>query len=122
MPFNPGDRVHVPSLGAGIVREVRNNRRYLVEIKGRSMLVDETQLDSAEERKPRAKAPPKQTAGELPTRAHAPTSLDLHGMTTEEAVAALDVKAAVHARLKQLPSIRSSLVDLRNPGVTIVTL
>ncbi len=146
MPFNSGDRVHVPSLGTGIVREVRNNRRYLVEIKGRSMLVDETQLEPVEERKPRANAPPTQPAGELPTRAQAPTSLDLHGMTTEDAVVAFDafldaailaglaevrvihgkgggrVKAAVHARLKQLPSIRSFLVDPRNPGVTIVTL
>lgn len=146
MPFNPGDHVHVPSLGTGIVREVRNHGRYLVEIKGRSMLVDETQLEPAEGRKRRANAPPTQAAGERPTRAHAAASLDLHGMTTEEAVVALDaflddailaglaevrvihgksggrVKAAAHARLQQLPSIRSFLVDPRNPGVTIVTL
>ena len=146
MPFNRGDHVHVPPLGTGIVRDVRNQGRYLVEIKGRSMLVDETQLEPAGEPKPRAKAPTSRATDELPTRAHAAASLDLHGMTTEEAVGALDaflddailaglaavrvihgksggrVKAAIHARLRQLPSIRAFLVDPRNPGVTIVTL
>lgn len=72
-------------------------------------------------------------------------SLDLHGKTVAEAVDALDrfvndallgdydqvrvvhgisggkVKAAVHQRLRQLPSIRSFRVDPLNQGVTIVT-
>jgi DNA mismatch repair protein MutS2 len=32
------------------------------------------------------------------------------------------LKAAVHARLRQLPSIRGFRMDPRNPGVTIVQL
>jgi DNA mismatch repair protein MutS2 len=32
------------------------------------------------------------------------------------------LKAAVHARLRQQPSIRAFRVDARNPGVTIVQL
>jgi dsDNA-specific endonuclease/ATPase MutS2 len=32
------------------------------------------------------------------------------------------LKAAVHARLKRLASVRSYRVDPANPGVTIVTL
>ena len=67
-------------------------------------------------------------------------------MTVEEAVAALDIflndallaghadvrvihgrsggrlKAAVHARLKQLPVVRAFRLDPANAGVTIVTL
>ena len=67
-------------------------------------------------------------------------------MTVEEAVAALDsflndallaghaevrvihgrsggrLKAAVHARLKQLPVVRAARLDPANAGVTIVTL
>ena len=86
---------------------------------------------------------------ELPatlTRAHAPAEIDLHGLTAAEAVTALDaflndallaalgevrvihgrsggrVKAAVHHRLRELPSIRNFRVDPTNPGVTIVVL
>jgi DNA mismatch repair protein MutS2 len=80
------------------------------------------------------------------THSYASTSLDLHGMTVGEAAAALDgflndallashaevrvihgrsggrLKAAVHARLKQLPVVRATRLDPANPGVTIVTL
>jgi DNA mismatch repair protein MutS2 len=72
-------------------------------------------------------------------------SVDLHGLTTVEALDALDaflndallaaatearvihgrsggvVRAAVHARLSQLTSVRSFRIDPRNAGVTIVT-
>jgi DNA mismatch repair protein MutS2 len=70
--------------------------------------------------------------------------LDLHGKTTAEALEALDaflndallagggdariihgrsggrLKAAVHARLRQVVSVRGFRLDPRNPGVTIV--
>ena len=73
-------------------------------------------------------------------------SLDLHGTTVDEGLDALGaflntalldgnaevriihgrsggrLKAAVHARLKRMPSIRSFGLDPRNPGVTIVRL
>lgn len=150
MPFSPGDPVHVTSLGRAIVREVRNGGRYLVELKGRTILVTEAQLTAVENpKRVRAIASPSVNPApppETPSRPHAPASIDLHGMTTDEAVAALDtflndallasldevrivhgrsggrLKAAVHGRLRVLPSIRSFRIDRRNPGVTIVTL
>ena len=147
MPFAPGDDVHVAALGTGIVREVRNGGRYLVELKGRSIVAVEHQLTAVDQRKRRAKAAKHSQArtDDFPTRAHVATSLDLHGMTVEEAVAALDtflndallagaaevrvihgrsggrLKAAVHARLKQLAVARAYRVDPANAGVTIAT-
>jgi hypothetical protein len=56
MPFVPGDSVHVSALGKGIVREVRNGGRYLVEIKGRSIVVAADQLTHVEP-SPTAPAP-----------------------------------------------------------------
>src|SRR5918993_1884708 len=89
--FAPGDEVHVAALGKGIVREVRNGGRYLVELKGRSIVAVESQLTAVDVRKRRDKgAQPSHVRDDLPTRAHVSTSLDLHGMTVEEAVAALD--------------------------------
>ncbi|MGH9370227.1 MAG: hypothetical protein ACRD15_01710, partial [Vicinamibacterales bacterium] len=90
MAFSPGDRVHVASLGTGIVRDVRNRERYVVEVKGRSLVVDGRQLQSAEpRRRPRGGRP---TAAEAhtvdPDRASAARStvrsLDLHGKTVPE--------------------------------------
>jgi DNA mismatch repair protein MutS2 len=144
----PGDHVHVASFGKGIVREVRNGGRYLVEIKGRAILVRQAQLAPLDERKPRPTGAGQPPSGvpEILTQAHAPSTLDLHGKTREEAVSALDgflsdailgglaevriihgrsgglVKAAVHARLKQMTSIAGCRIDPRNAGVTIVAL
>jgi dsDNA-specific endonuclease/ATPase MutS2 len=150
MTFGPGDPVHVAALGKGIVREVRNGGRYLVEIKGRSVVVVGHQLAPAESaRTPRRVKP---AAGDTrgpaavePTATASP-SLDLHGTTVDETLDALDaflntallaghaevriihgrsggrVKAAVHARLKLTASIRGFRLDPCNPGVTIVML
>jgi DNA mismatch repair protein MutS2 len=146
--FAPGDEVHVAALGKGVVREARNGGRYLVELKGRSIVAHESQLRFMAAPK-RAAADPAAAApdgSDPPSRAHAPASLDLHGMTGGEAVAALDaflddallaghaevivihgrsggtLKRAVHARLDQLPSVRGYRLDPRNPGVTVVAL
>lgn len=145
--FVAGDRVHVATLGTGIVRDVRNGGRYLIELKGRSIVVAGSQLEPAPERRatkrPEAKtsAPDPAEATSSPSRA-----LDLHGKTVLEAVEALDaflndallegcadvrvihgrsggkVKAAVHGRLAQLPSVRAFRLDPTNPGVTLVRL
>lgn len=150
MAFAPGDEVHVAALGKGVVREVRNGGRYLVELKGRSIVAAEGQLTAASGRKradPRGSRPSQVSVPESFGRAsHVATSLDLHGMTVEEAVAALDtflndallaghaevrvihgrsggrLKAAVHARLKQLAAVQAFRLDPANAGVTIVTL
>lgn len=145
--FVPGDRVHIAMLGTGIVREVRNGGRYLIELKGRSMVVAGSQLEPAPERRatkrPAAKTSASDPAAETPPPSRA---LDLHGKTVLEAIDALDaflndalldgcaevrvihgrsggrVKAAVHGRLAQLPSVRAFRLDPANPGVTLVRL
>ena len=146
MPFAPGDHVLVESLGKGVVREVRRGGRHLVEIEGRSLLVHEAQLSALVERNSRkAAVGPPPAPAESPTRAHAAASLDLHGMTTDEAVGALDtflndallaglaevrvihgrsggrLKLAVHGRLKGISSVRAYRIDPHNAGVTIIT-
>jgi dsDNA-specific endonuclease/ATPase MutS2 len=140
MAYQVGDLVLVTSLGKGTVREVRRRGRYLVEIKGRSLLVDEPQLSALDRRKkPAPAAADTHSAERAITPAHAPASLDLHGMTTDEAVSALDaflsdailaahaevrvihgrsggrVKAVVHARLQALGSVRAFRPTRRIP-------
>jgi DNA mismatch repair protein MutS2 len=143
--YVPGQRVHVASLGTGTVQEVRNGGRYVIELKGRSVIVPGSQLEPVPERRP-TKAPAAQRT--LSDRAAAAPSraLDLHGKTVLEALDALDVflndalldgcpdvrvihgrsggklKGAVHERLAQLRSIRAFRVDPANAGVTLVTL
>ena len=145
--FVPGDRVHVTTLGTGIVREVRNGGRYLIELKGRSMVVTGSQLEPAPERRATKRSATIRSdsdpASETPP---APRALDLHVRTVLEAVDALDsflndalldgcaevrvihgrsggkVKAAVHGRLAQLSAVRAFRLDPANPGVTIVRL
>jgi DNA mismatch repair protein MutS2 len=147
-PFTPGDHVLVASLGKGIVREARRGGRYLVEIKGRSLIVQEDRLSPDETPKSRRAAvvnPEPLASVPRSSRSHSPTSVDLHGMTTNEAVSAVDeflndamlaghdelriihgrgagrIKSAVHAHLKKIASVRYRL-DPRNPGATIVVL
>ena len=149
MEFDVGQSVHVASLGKGVVREVRNGARYLVEIKGRAVLVAAAQLRAvaeAKSQKKRAAAESPPVASSDPDRRGAPSSVDLHGMTVVEATAALDeflseailsghaevrvvhgrsggrLRDAVHRRLKLLRSVRAYRLDPSNPGVTIVAL
>ena len=148
-PFAPGDRVHVAGLGTGIVREVRNGGRYLVEVKGRAMVVEGNQLEPAESPRGRRVKPPAEDAnapGPARGSSGSAPSLDLHGKTVIEAIDALDsflnralldgtadvrvihgrsggaLKAAVHRRLAELTSVRGFRLDPGNPGVTIVHL
>jgi len=144
MVFGPGASVHVIRFGKGVVREARNGGRYLVEIKGRSMVVHGSELSPAD--------PPKKTrramlheAPQANGRNTRPASLDLHGKTVQEALDALDaflndalldgaaearvihgrsggrLRAAVHGRLKLIASVQHFRIDPANAGVTIVT-
>jgi DNA mismatch repair protein MutS2 len=143
MPFAVGDPVHVAALGKGTVREVRGGGRYLVEIKARALIVGESQLSPLNPRRSDRQRPAMRDPA-LPSRSHAPGSLDLHGMTADEAEAAIAaflsdailaghaevrvihgrsggrLKAAAHARLRSMPAVRSFRLDPQNPGVTIV--
>ena len=147
MPFQPGDHVHVAGLGKGIIRAARNRGRLLVEIKGRSMLVDERQLRAVDPPRPGQLRPSR--PNDVPeglARSHAAAAIDLHGLTADEAEAALEafisdailaghdavrvihgrgggrLKTAVHRRLAKLHSIRGFHLDRENSGVTIVQL
>ena len=150
MAFAPGDDVHVVNLGKGIVREVRTRGRYVVELKGRSLVVSEAQMELVRPRPRRAEtlavSEPAAQDGRLPAPRHAASILDLHGLTSAEALVALDaflsdallaahgevhvihgrsggtLRAAVHKRLREIPSVRAFRVDPHNPGVTIVQL
>lgn len=151
MGFEPGDLVHVSALGKGVVLQVRNSGRHLVQIKGRAVEVTAgllTAIEAAPKRSRRhgsssgaAEAPP-----HSPPSRSAPASIDLHGKTVDEAMEALDaflneallaglaevrvihgksggrVKTAVHTRLRALSVVRGFRVDGSNAGVTIVVL
>ena len=148
MTFGPGYSVDVAALGKGIVREVRNGGRYVVEIKGRSLVVDGHRL-------PHRPSPHGRPAGgNLPATTFKGPPLSKRPSrprprwtcTAERSMKALDaldaflntaflrarglrivhgrsggkLRAAVHARLKMMSSIRSFRLGPRNPGVTIV--
>jgi dsDNA-specific endonuclease/ATPase MutS2 len=143
MPLAPGDHVHVSSLGKGIVREVRNGERYLVEVKGRSIVTTGDQLtrqDAPRKALKTTRVPPHDDQRSTAD----PPSLDLHGFIVADAVEAISafvnsallgghhqariihgrsggrIKSAVHAQLGGMRSVRSFRLDPRNPGVTIV--
>ena len=145
MAFVAGDSVHVRAIGKGIVREVRNGGRLLVEVHGRAFVTTIDAVTHAQvEKKKKSKAPPR-VGGATPQIA-AIVSLDLHGMTVEESheavIAFLDralrtgateahiihgrsggrLKSALHAQLKKIPAVQRFAIDPRNPGVTIVKL
>lgn len=146
MAFTPGDNVHVAGLGKGTVREVRKGGRCLVEIKGRALLVDASQLTAVEQKRRRSRPTPVSPPALDQPPGHAPASIDLHGLRPDDAMAALDgfvndailaghasvqvihgrgagrLKAAVHQRLAAFAAVRHVRVDPANPGVTIVTL
>ena len=144
MSFAPGDRVHLPRLGTGVVLEIRSGGRIVVEIKGRKTVVDERQIKPAAPARggtTQATPPPEDSL-----RATAAASIDLHGQTVEQAMETLDafindallaghaevrvihgrsggrIRDAAHARLRALPPVKSIRLDPRNPGVTIVSL
>lgn len=146
VPFAPGDHVHIPRLGTGIVKAVRNGDRYVVEIKGRMMVVDGSQMECADPPPPHGKGKDSVQPDASEGAARTSVSIDLHGKTVEQAIEAVDacindalltshaevriihgrssgrIRDAVHARLRALPPVKSFRLDPRNPGVTIVVL
>jgi DNA mismatch repair protein MutS2 len=148
--FTPGDRVRMAGLGKGVVREVRNHGRYLVEVKGRAMVVDGARLapdDAPAPRRVKAAGPHTGTsAPDVPLAGSPARALDLHGRTVLEALEVLDaflnaalldgapevriihgrsggrLKAAVHGRLQQITAVRAFRVEEANAGVTVVFL
>jgi DNA mismatch repair protein MutS2 len=140
----------VVALGKGVVVEVRNGGRYLVEIKGHAFVVPGDQLTptdtTRQTRRSTSSVPAADNAVPVDRRDRVLRSLDLHGKTVVEAIDTLDeflndailahatevriihgrgggkLKAAVHARLATIPSISGFRVDPLNAGTTIVKL
>ena len=148
-PFVSGDAVHVKTIGKGTVREVRNSGRYLVEVNGRSIVTTGDQLTAQESprKRARAKTTPAIRTFHVDNRpSDFAASLDLHGLTVDEALGAVAaflnnalltgaaevqiihgrsggrLKASLHEQLKRIASIRGYAIDPRNAGVTIVKL
>jgi dsDNA-specific endonuclease/ATPase MutS2 len=149
MALRAGDAVQTP-LGKGVVREARKNGRVVVEVRGRSVVLDErTVTPFAAERAatPRKRASPGLLASDVPDpRIHgAPAEVDLHGLTIVEALARVEqavndalladlpelrvihgqsggrLRASLHRWLRGISTIRTFRIDSRNAGVTIIS-
>jgi dsDNA-specific endonuclease/ATPase MutS2 len=141
--FSPGDAVQTPH-GKGIVREVRNNGRLLVQVQERAVVVAEDVVTPVVAPRRNPAAPPCLETD--PSPRHLPNEVDLHGLTVEEALARIDdsldaalrtghtemrfihgrsggrLRGALHRRLRDISAVRGFRLDSRNPGVTIVSL
>ena len=145
-----GASVQTP-FGKGVVREVRNAGRLLVDVQGRAIVLKDAEVSalSANSGTRRASRPLEVTATEPPRSSRVvrlPAEIDLHGMTVDEALALAEralndalltdradlrfihgrsggrIRGALHRWLGQVPSVRAFRLDPRNPGVTIVSL
>jgi dsDNA-specific endonuclease/ATPase MutS2 len=149
--FTSGDLVQT-RFGKGVVREVRNGGRLMVEVQGRAMVLPEKAISALAGGPKRSRARPEfsgrgsQDIRPDPAERKACAEVDLHGLTVEEALdrvqqalneallADLDelrlihgrsggrIRAALQRRLRETPSVRSFRLDPRNEGVTLVTL
>ena len=148
--FTVGVAVQTP-FGKGIVREVRNNGRLLVDVKDRALVVKESEIS--------ALAPGQQSRVRdaavdhaRPSREAKPDAggdareVDLHGLTVEAALARAEqalndalladvaelrlihgrsggrIRAALHRRLREIPTVRGFQLGPGNDGVTLVRL
>lgn len=138
-----GDAVQTPH-GKGVVREVRNNGRLLVQIQARLVVV--AVRDAAPAPAIRRPAPAASAEAALPgVSAGRVVEVDLHGLRVDEAVLRIDealdaalraghagvrfihgrsggrLRSALHERLRAVSAVRGVRLDPANPGVTIVT-
>jgi DNA mismatch repair protein MutS2 len=155
MPFPVGSAVAVVSLRKhGRVVEVMPGGRYRVAIGGVTVVCPERQLEtvsrSKRQQRREREAPARQAGRDAPppvadaADAGRFQSIDLHGMTVPEALAALQVfldrairaglarveiihgigggrlKAAVRGYLAEMPAVMCAAPDDRNRGVTVV--
>ena len=148
--LTPGDAVQTP-YGKGVIREVRNAGRLLVEVEGRALVVAESQVSPVPPAKTRSRArgtPPRHIERPPSNRGArtASAQVDLHGSTVEEALERVDqalnealladlselrfihgrsggrIRNALHRRLRETSAVRKFRLDPRNEGVTIVAL
>lgn len=148
MRFAAGDMVQTP-FGKGVVREVRNGGRLLVQIQERTLVVDANAVSTltGKSREPASSGRPPAGAPAPGVRArHARGEVDLHGLRVEEALARIDdaldaallaglaelrfihgrsggrLRGALHHRLRAITTVQGFRLDPGNPGVTIVML
>jgi DNA mismatch repair protein MutS2 len=143
--FSIGDAVQTPQ-GKGVVREVRNGGRLLVQIQARMVVV--AAADAAPATPPRrgATSAPPQVVVTPRAAGDTPAEVDLHGLRVDEALHRIDdaldaalrvghaelrfihgrsggrLRGALHERLRGISAVRGVRLDPRNAGVTIVSL
>ena len=146
--FTVGGAVQT-SFGKGIVCEVRNNGRVLVDVRGRALVVKESEisvLDAGPQSRVRDRTLNKRRARPQaqPDAGDEVREVDLHGLTVEAALARAEqalnealladvaelclihgrssgrIRAALHRLLREIPSVREFRLDPRNKGVTLV--
>ncbi len=155
MPFAAGSAVAVVSLRKhGRVLEVLPGGRYRVAVGGVTVVCPEAQLETVSHSKKQRRREREAPARPTGTMAPPPVadagdtsrfqSIDLHGMTVPEALAALPafldrairaglprveiihgvsggrLRSAVRGYLAGMPAVMCAAPDDRNPGVTIV--
>lgn len=149
--FAVGDHVKIVSLGKeGIITDRTNSGTYKVQVGKLFLTCKESDLSKSTGKTPnkkrKSKAPPTVTIDASYSTSQASRPLDLHGITTNEAVIKLDhaidsavlhgqdrievihgigtgkVKEAVYRRLSELSVVKSFRIDEKNPGMTIVYL
>lgn len=92
--FAVGDTVRTP-LGQGVVRDVRNGGRVLVDIDGRAVVIDAGTIHLVEENRKKPRGARKVDGLKTPDRlketsrpaAGGSREVDLHGLTVDEALA-----------------------------------
>lgn len=154
-PFHPGDPGVVRRIGKGIVQEARRQGRYVVLVGAAALVCDEDDLTAAAPPKRGKRAPavagrneddPGRGGARAERSERRGESVDLHGLTVEEALQRVDerlnaamlagtavldvihgkgggrIRAALHRHLRAIPSVRRFEIDSRNAGVTHVYL
>lgn len=143
--FSVGDTVQTKQ-GKGVVREVRNGGRLLVQIQARMVVVASADAAPATLSGRRATSAPAQETAMPRASTGAPAEVDLHGLRVEEALHRIDdaldaalraghaelrfihgrsggrLRGALHERLRGISAVRGVRLDPRNAGVTIVSL
>jgi DNA mismatch repair protein MutS2 len=148
--FTLGDAVQT-RFGKGVVREIRNGNRVMVDVRGSALVLAGSEVSSLDPPRKRSNVPPPTHNGSdrarpRPKSRAIPAEIDLHGLTVEEALDRMEqalsdamladvselrlihgrsggrIRAALQRRLRETPSVRKFRLDPRNEGVTIVSL
>jgi DNA mismatch repair protein MutS2 len=140
--FTVGDAVQT-RFGKGVVREIRNGNRVMVDVRGSALVLAGSEVSSLDPPRKRSNVPPPTHDGS--DRAIL-AEIDLHGLTVDEALERMEqalsdamladvselrlihgrsggrLRAALQRRLRETPTVRKFRLDPRNEGVTIVSL